>query len=268
MKFRVVCSVENCVQKEIFLLKSFIPEMQVLKRKEEEKALKLIKELNGKKSWCLSSTFLNIALVYPKQPEDEWESKALCVLARNSGPAIHAQTWFHDGCQAPAFSLVEVLASGRDLQTFHDFCLMAQASWQTLEWLKYLHRGVPAPTTSAGHVGGGLRRAVWPVRHSCPFREAVLVFGPCRLYCPSQLMARSAQAHVDKVPAGQVLHHLTSRSWSRTCSQGEASGQGHTVRGAGMPMWHQPMVHEAIKYLRMSGQGAHRVQRSCTIPSA
>lgn len=66
--------------------------MQVLKRKAEEKALKLIKELNGKKSWCLSSTFLNIALVYPKQPEDEWESKALCVLARNSGPAIHAQT--------------------------------------------------------------------------------------------------------------------------------------------------------------------------------
>lgn len=139
------------------------------------------------KSWHLPNTFPNAALVYPKQPQGEWESKALCGLARNDGPVIRAQTrtWFQDGCQALAFSLVEVLVSGRGLQTFCDFCLMAQGSWQTLEWLKYVHRGVPATTIPAGHVGGGLRRAVWPIRHSCPFREAVLVFGPCRLHCPA-----------------------------------------------------------------------------------
>lgn len=58
------------------------------------------------KSWHLPSTFPNTALVYPKQPEGEWESKALHGLTRNSGPAIHAQkhTWFQDGCQALAFS--------------------------------------------------------------------------------------------------------------------------------------------------------------------
>lgn len=160
--------------------------MQVLKRKGEEKALKLIKQLN-EKSWHLLSTFPNTALVYPKQPEGAWASKALYGLARNSGPVIHAQThtWFQDGCQALAFSLVEVLASGRDLQTFCDFYLMAQTFWQTLEWLKYVHRCVPATTIPASHVRGGLRRAVWPIRHTCPFKEAVLVFGLCRLRCPA-----------------------------------------------------------------------------------
>lgn len=136
------------------------------------------------KSCHLPNTFPNTALVYPEQSQGEWESKALCGLARNSDPVIRAQThtWFQDRCQALAFSLVEVLASGRDLQTFCDFCLMAQGSWQTL---KCIHRGVPATTIPAGYAGGGLRRVVWPVRHCCPFREAVLVFGPCRLHCPA-----------------------------------------------------------------------------------
>lgn len=40
------------MQKEIILLKQFIPEMQVLKGKGEEKALKLTKQLNGKKLAC------------------------------------------------------------------------------------------------------------------------------------------------------------------------------------------------------------------------
>lgn len=76
----------------------------------------------------------------------------------------------------------------------------------------------------------------WWAQESCLAYQAYLSFqGSCvgfwalQTALPSSLLlAMAAQSGAGKVP-WQVLHHLTSGSQSRTWSQGEASGQGHTL---------------------------------------
>jgi len=69
------------------------------------------------------------------------------------------------------------------------------------------------------------------------------------------LIIMGAYTHEDCVPTQQAVDVLTSRSQSRTWSQDETAGSGHSsniVNGAGLLMWQRPMVHGAIKHLTVS----------------
>lgn len=63
----------------------------------------------------------------------------------------------------------------------------------------------------------------------------------------SLLVAMAALSHADKVPQG-----LGPGAGLKMRLPGEGTHQ--RVSRAGMPMWQQPVVHEAIKYLTMSAR--------------
>lgn len=201
--------------------------MQVLKGQEEENALKLIKQLNGK-NLASPKYFSKHSTSVPKTAR-RW-------VGIKSPVWFGQKHWSSDPC--PNTYLVPGWVSGSCL-----FSGGGAGIWQRPADILWLLPGGPSLLADTGVAeirtqmcpsylpflqGGGLRRAVWPIRHNCPFMVAVLVFGQTAL--PSSLsMAMAAQSHAGKVP-WQVLHHLTSGSQSRTWSQGEASGKRHTLK--------------------------------------